>query len=143
MRSLVLPRPQNVWATAPCSLVPHTADGEGGWEGGMLLQFCRYHIQNYRSYKQGELETNLRTNQNSSRGSRKRQEPQRGEWEVGSCCWHCGLTPLTHPCCWTLSQPPHLVAEFPLVQAGRGRCGGEGAGVPGEQLLRADVGTSP
>lgn len=44
----------------------------------MLLQFCHYHIQNYRSYKQGEQEANLRTNQNSSGGSGKRQEPQGG-----------------------------------------------------------------
>lgn len=51
---------------------------------------------------------------------------------------------LSHPsCCWTLSQPPHLGAEFPPVQVGRGGCGGEGAGVPGEQLCCADVGTSP
>lgn len=56
---------------------------KGGWEGGMLLQFCRYHIQNYRSYKQGEQEANLRTNQNSSGGSGKRQEPQGGGVGVG------------------------------------------------------------
>lgn len=39
----------------------------------MLLQFCHYHIQNYRSHKQGEQEANLRTNQNSSGGSGRRQ----------------------------------------------------------------------
>lgn len=52
-----------------------------GWgaEGGMLLQFCHYHIQNYPSYKQGE-QANLRTNQVLSGGSGK----SRSHWTRGA-----------------------------------------------------------
>ena len=30
-------------------------------------------------------------------GAGKGRSPREGEWEVGSCCWHCSLSYLTHP----------------------------------------------
>lgn len=62
----------------------------------MLLQFCHYHIQNYHSHKQGEQEANLRTNQNSSGGSGKRQEPQGGGVGGGLVLLALGFNP-SHP----------------------------------------------
>lgn len=113
MRSLVFPNGPKTSGLQHCATrCPTLPMEKGGWEGGMLLQFCHYHIQNYRSYKQGEQEANLRTNQNSSGGSGKRQEPPGRGVGGGLLWWHCGLTHPTPPCCWTPSQPPHPVAEF-------------------------------
>lgn len=46
-------------------------------------------------------------------GAGKGRSHREGEWEVGSCCWHCGSTHLTWLCCWTLSQQPHSWLNLP------------------------------
>ena len=95
----------------------------------MLLQFCHYHIQNYRLYKQGE-QTNLRTNRDSSGGKGGSHQVKGSGFVRGAAPSGGGLLLLALPFnpslltalrgCWTLLHRSRDMSAFLPVQFGKG-----------------------
>lgn len=123
MRSLVFPNGPKISGLQQLG-APHLRWRKGGgreaccYSSAITTSKIIVHI-NRASKKQTSGQTRTRLG-----GAGEGRSHREGQWEVGCSCWHWSLTHFTPPCCWALSQPPHLVAEFPPP-----RCRLEGEGV--------------